>query len=395
MYKTIIIPVRASPRDTEYLNTLNERSAAVWNKCVALDKESQDKNGSFLSMKELQKAIKGFGSLHSRNICHVFMKYLSARVAMCKSIKAKHKNSSTVKLPYREKKFFPTGWDGQSSKVDYEHGTISLSRKTVTSAGGRRVRQTPIVCHAKTIPRDIREIELVYRNGLKLAIKYIEPDIQHVIQSNNSAAIDLGEIHAIASIESSGNSVIITGRKLRSIKRLRNKEQSKLRSLMSKCTKGSRRYRKYNHALYRLKYKAEKQIVDAVHKITKLYLDFCLENNISTVYYGDLDSCTRNTKGRANKYIGQKLNEWNYGLITTQLTNKLERYGIKTIKIKEYYTSKKCPYCGNTNNPMGRNYSCSCGYRQHRDLVGAMNILNENAKTNISRYRTIKYLRIA
>lgn len=395
MYKTMFIPVRASPTDTQYLLGLNHKSAEVWNRCVTLDKEKQERSGTFLSMKELQKAIKGFGDLHAKGVCHVFMKYLAARVAMCKSINVKHENSTKVKLPYREKKYFPTGWDYQSIQVDYDKGVIKLSKKIGIDEIGKRYRQPSVICRAKTIPHGIKEIELVYRNGLKLAIKYVEPDIQTVIQSDNSAAIDMGEIHSIASVDSTGHAVIITGRKLRSIKRLRDKEQGNLRSLMSRCTKGSRQYRKYNRALYRLKYKAEKQIMDAVHKITKLYLDFCLKNEVSTVYYGDLDSCTRNTAKRVGKHNGQKLNEWSHGLITLQLHNKLERYGIKLVKVPEYYTSKKCLSCGIHNSPTGRNYNCGCGYTQHRDLVGAMNILNDNAKTNVSRYETKMYLRIA
>lgn len=395
MYKTITIPVRASPKDVAYLLTLNALSASVWNRCVELDNQCKSKTGKLMSLAELQKALKGFSDLHAKGVGHVYLKYIDARSSMIKSIKAKHSNSSKVKLPYKIKKYYPTGWDYQSIHVDYTNKTICLSRKMAITENGRKIRRPPVVCRAKTIPHGIKEIELVYRDGLKLAIKYEEPDIQHVIQSGKSAGIDLGEIHAITSIESSGNSAIITGRKLRSIKRLRDKEQAKLRSLMSRCKKGSRQYRKYNRALYRLKYKAEKQILDAAHKITKLYLDFCLENRISTVYYGDLDSCTRNTKGRANKFVGQKLNEWNYGLIMLHLHNKLERYGVDLIKVKEYYTSKKCPACGNMNNPDGRNYSCGCGYKQHRDLVGAMNILNGNAGLKVSKYGTKKYLRIA
>jgi transposase len=108
-----------------------------------------------------------------------------------------------------------------------------------------------------------------------------------------------------------------------------------------------------------------------------------------------LDSCTRNTSERVNKHNGQKLNEWSHGLITLQLHNKLERYGIKMVEVSEYYTSKKCPVCGVHNRPAGRNYTCGCGYAMHRDLVGAMNILNDNAKTNVSQYETKMYLRIA
>ena len=47
------------------------------------------------------------------------------------------------------------------------------------------------------------------------------------------------------------------------------------------------------------------------------------------------------------------------------------------------------------NQQIERNYKYQCGYTQHRDLVGAMNILNFNEKdTHIERYNNLKYLRI-
>ena len=231
---------------------------------------------------------------------------------------------------------------------------------------------------------------------MKLAIKYREPNTNVQIQSNNFASIDLGEIHSITSIDNNGNAIIITGRQLRSIKRLRNKEMGAIKSKMSKCTKGSKQYQKYSRALHHLIYEMDKQILDCIHKISKLYLDFCLENNIGTVYYGDLDSCTRNTKERGiGKVVGQKLGQWEYGQITLQLHNKLERHGIKLVKVSEAYTSQTCPSCGTRRKPNSRNYKCkACGYIQHRDLVGAINILNFNAGTKVTRYKTKKYLQI-
>jgi len=395
MYKTIIIPVKCNATDYKYMMECNKWSADVWNYCVEIDKGCFEQTGKYMDMSTMQMTVKGYSNLHAKGVHHVYKKYLTARDAMFRSIKSNHENSNAVRLPYRHKIFYPTGWDYQSVVIDYQKGLIKLARKSVRAEDGKRYHKIPVKCYAKTIPNNIVEIELVYRKGLKLAIKYKEPDKQNLIQSENAASIDLGEIHSITSIDTQGNAIIITGRKIRSFKRLRDKEQAKLRSKMSKCMKGSRQYKKYNRALYSIKYKTEKQILDAVHKTTKLYLDYCLEHQISTVYYGDLDNCTRDTTGRVGKKVGQKLNEWNYGLIMTKLENKLSRYGIKLEKISEAYTSQTCPKCGKHNHPTGRQYKCSCGYQQHRDIVGAINILNNNCDSNIEYYNNKKYLRIA
>ena len=246
------------------------------------------------------------------------------------------------------------------------------------------------------MPKHVVEIELIYRDGLCLAIKYKEPKTNTDIETNNVAAIDLGEIHSITSIDNNGNTIIITGRKIRSIKRLQNKEQAKLRSKRDKLTKGSRQYKKYSRAIYKLKVKTDKQILDCVHKISKLYLDYCIENGISKVYYGDLDSCTRGHHDDMSKYTNQKLRDWCYGLLMLQLENKLSRYGIELVKVSEAYSSQTCPHCGHRHKPTGRNYECQCGYKQHRDVVGAMNILNFNEKDiQLEKYNNLKYLRIA
>lgn len=359
---------------------------------MKLDKESIENTGKQMSFKDLQTATKGYNNLHGKGITLVFNKYISARDAMWKSIKAKHENSSKVKLPYKEKKFFNTGWDYQSIKYDYTKNIIMLSKPKL-GKGGYGKYQSPVKCLVKEIPKNIVEVELLYRKGLKLVIKYKEPDIENVILSDNAAAIDLGEIHSITSVDTKGNAIIITGREIRSIKRLRNKEWGKLKSKQSKCIKGSRQYKKYSKAMYSLKYKIDNRILDAVHKITKLYLDYCLDNKISLIYYGDVDSVTRNTKGKIGNN-GQKLSQWNYGEIMRQLINKLNRYNIQTIKVKEYYTSQACPSCGLLNKPKNRNYICECGYTQHRDILGAINILNFNHGTELTQYTRKTYLRI-
>jgi len=375
----------------------NKYSAIIWNACVKEDQENRKENDKSLTRSELQFMMKkSVPHILANSINYVILKYITARDAMFMSIKVKHENSNKVKLPYKEKKYFNTIWNYQNIKVYKDKGYITLAKPVLSDEQGINRKQKPMKCHLKNIPDNIVEIELIYRNGLKLAIKTKQENDNVLIQSNNESAIDLGEIHSITSIDNNENAIIITGRKLREIKQLRNKHLSKLRSRMSKCIKGSRQYKKYSRAIWKLKYATDKKILDIIHKITKLYLDYCIKNNISKIYYGDLDNCTRNTKEkhRGSKKTRQKLSQWSYGLIILQLVNKLTRYGIELAKVKEYYTSKKCPVCGILNAPKGRNYICNCGYSMHRDVNGAINILNDNSQYNINKYNNLKYLQI-
>lgn len=373
-----MIPVKCSKKDLDYLFQCNKLSAEVWNLCLELDKNYQEQHGKPINRTELQKSTRKCVPLHSKNIQHVVHKYLFARDSMWKSIKAKHEDSHKVKLPYKYKKYFTTGWDYQAIDIDYDKGVLRLKRSQIIK-NGKRIIYPPIKCYVKSIPQNIVEIELVWRGRLMLVVKYKEQLEYLQIKSNNSAAIDLGEIHSITSIDNNGNAIIITGRLMRSFKRFRNKEQSKLKSKMSKCTKYSNQWDKYNKAMQKLKYKTERKINDSIHKITKHYVDYCIMNDISKVYYGDLDSATRSTKGRINKHVGQKLQQFEHGELIKSLEVKLSRYGVELIKVKEYYTSQKCPNCKELNKTNSRNYVCkNCNYTQHRDVVGSINILNDN-----------------
>ena len=370
----------------------NRWAGDCWNKLVEADNDFYKENGRLMKKSELQSFVKNLTPLHAAGNQYVYIKYETARTAMFKSRDAEHKNSNKVKLPYKNKKYFVTGWNVFCYSIDYKNHKLSLAKKVDENGN----KQKPIICSFKTMPRYVVEIELIYRDGLCLAVKYKEPKVNTNIETNNVAAIDLGEIHSITSIDNNGNAIIITGRKIRSIKRLQNKEQAKLRSKRDKLTKGSRQYRKYSRAIYKLSIKTDKQILDCVHKISKLYLDYCIENGISKVYYGDLDSCTRGHKNDMSKFTNQKLRDWCYGLLMLQLENKLSRYGIELVKVSEAYSSQTCPHCGHRHKPTGRNYECQCGYKQHRDVVGAMNILNFNEKDiQLEKYNNLKYLRIA
>jgi putative transposase len=394
-YKTKQIPIKCSKSDYEYLKECNIKSAQVWNYILKIEHEYRNNHDNkWIQRNELQKLTKGYIDLPAKCIHHVCYRYLDARSG---SMSARNGESNSIKnkLPHHQKRFMVTTWDYQQIKTNENY--ITLTKELLKLPNGKTKHQKPVKIFTKNIPSNIVQIELIYRNGLKLSIKYKEETKYLQIKSNNHAAIDLGEIHSITSIDSCGNALIITGRKIRSLKRLRNKEQSKIYRRMMRCGLNSIQYRKYKKALANLKEKFDNKIRDCVHKISHLYLNYCLENNISVVYYGDLDSATRGRKGEVSKIIGQKLNQWSYGEIVRQLTNKLSCYGIKLTKINEAYTSQTCPECGHRYHPNGRNYDCpECGFSQHRDIVGAMNILNFNEdRLNIKYYKSKKYLRIA
>jgi putative transposase len=237
VYKTAFITSR---RNLDRLFECNRLSAQVWNDCLKLTKEHYKQSGRWMNKTELQKRTKGRYPIHSQSIQAVVHKYLWARDA---ARKARQQGVMTARYPYRQKKYFNTRWAKDGFRI-YNNGKIELSLGTWQGK-----RQEPVTVWVKKIPEEkVKEIELIYDRKLMLCLVYddgVEPEVNHHL---STAAIDLGEIHAISSVSENSEGIIITGRKLRSMKRLRNKKLAELQRKMKKCKKGSRQWKKYNKA---------------------------------------------------------------------------------------------------------------------------------------------------
>lgn len=215
---------------------------------------------------------------------------------------------------------------------------------------------------------------------------------------SNVCSIDLGEIHTISAYSSNENTLIVTGRKVRSIHRLRNKKIAELQNLMSKCKKGSRQWKKYNKAKKYILSKSSNQIKDALHKTTKQFVEFSVENNVKEVVVGKVEGVQKNTKKKKRKSTNQKLSNWSFGKLKNYLKYKLEAQGISLSEIDESFSSQTCPVCSRKKKTSTRNYRCKCGYKAHIDIHGARNILSKHLHGDIRYIGEIKdqkYLRIA
>ena len=368
----------------------NRISAEIYNDCLKVAKEySLANDGKWIGKTQLQKQVKDKYPLHSQSVQAVCHKYLFSRDAVFKARKAGLKN----KYPYKKKKNFNTKWVDKAFSV-HLNGKITLSMGTENGK-----RREPIIIWVKNLPaHDSKEVELIYDRKLMVSITYDDGAVINPNTGNNICSIDLGEIHTIASYTTNENSLIITGRKMRSINRLRNKKVAELQRLMSKCKKGSKKWKKYNKAKKYILSKSEAQIKDALHKTTKNFVDFAVSEGAKEVVIGKVEGVQRNTKRKKSKKVNQKLSNWNFGKLKNYLKYKLDSKDITLKEINESYTSQTCPVCSRRKKVSTRNYKCSCGYKAHRDIHGARNILSKYLHKDI-RYigdiKQIKYLRIA
>lgn len=394
MIRVAKVHFKASKAVIQKLFELNRLSAIIYNDCLKIAKDYYKTTGRWIGKNELQKATKGKYPMHSQSIQAVCHKYLWARDSMHQ---AKKKGITTARYPYREKKYFNTKW-AKDGFIIYDNGRIELSLGI-----WNRKRQPPLSVRVAELPQGIiKEIELVYDRKLMLAITYDDGMEPQSHSGKHVAAIDQGEIHAIASVCENGNSIIITGRKLRSIHRLRNKKLAELQRLMSRCKKGSRQWKRYNRAKQYVLSKSEAQLKDGLHKITKNFVDWCIKNQVKEVVIGKLDGIQRNTGKRAKgkrrtKLHNQRMSQWAFGKIRKYLDYKLSVHGIIVTEGDESFTTQTCPVCGKRKKCSSRIYACSCGYSRHRDVHGSSNFLSKHLH-GCFRYIEVKsprYLRIA
>lgn len=387
---------KTSQQNLERLFECNRESAKVWNDSLKVAKEYYLEHHKWIGKTDLQKATKQKYQLHSQSIQAVCHKYLFARDAA----KEARQSGFDNKYPYKQKKYYNTKWAKDGFGI-YPNGKIELSMGIQNHK-----RQAPIVLHIAKVPEgEIKEIELIYDRGLQISLSYEDKAAIGINHGLNLAAIDPGEIHSIAAVCENQNGIIITGRKIRSIKRLRNKKLAELQRKMSNCQKGSRQWKKYHRAKQYLLSKSDAQIKDAVHKTTKNFVKWCLENEVKHVVIGDVEGVQRNTSKRKkknqkikSKLVNQKLSQWQFGLIYTYLVYKLAVFGITISKENERYTTQQCPCCGKKKKPSSRNYKCQCGYQEHRDIHGAKNLLSRykyGEITDIGKILQTKYLRVA
>jgi putative transposase len=105
------------------------------------------------------------------------------------------------------------------------------------------------------------------------------------------------------------------------------------------------------------------------HKISKDIVSFATQEKVGLIKLEDLNQLHRN---KSNTLVST----WSYHRLMNYIIYKAKKEGIKTVMINPRNTSKRCPKCKKLNQPNKRNYECVCGYKNHRDIVGAINVLN-------------------
>lgn len=110
------------------------------------------------------------------------------------------------------------------------------------------------------------------------------------------------------------------------------------------------------------------------HKYSRYIIDFAIKNNCGLIQLEDL-------KGFSNITKEKFLRNWSYYDLQSKIQYKAEEVGIKVLKVKPQYTSKRCSNCGcieeknrDCKNNQAKFQCILCGYRENADINVSKNI---------------------
>ena len=272
--------------------------------------------------------------------------------------------------PYQEKRYYKACWTNTTIKVRNDHLELQTPRgqKPIRVAWPYDV--IPVSC------------EIIWEDGQHvLCATYKDEDAQKLIRTGEPkgdkvAAVDIGEIY-LASMTDGEKSTLFSGRQLQHLRQKQQREKTWFDSRIDRKEKRSRRWCKLVKAKKRRLGKIRRQIDDLLHKLTTRLVEEAYDWGCAKIVIGDV------TGIRAHIAYGQEMNQrlhiWAFRQFYEKVEYKARRYGMKVELIEEAYTSQTCPSCGSRNKSKKRKFSCTaCGYKAHRDIVGATNILRKH-----------------
>ena len=191
--------------------------------------------------------------------------------------------------------------------------------------------------------------------------------------------VDVGERHIIAVASTTGKKYLIdlpeeVKRRKQRYHRLRSELMSKgTRSAKRKLKKLSRREKRFTENVLHI---VSKKLIES-HPQARFVLEDLTQIRSNRITYRGKDKEAR-----------RQAEQWPFASLQHKIEYKaILYYGVQAIKVDPHYTSQTCPVCGyvsKDNRPNhGEKFVCqNCGYEEHADIVGAINIaIKELSKT--------------
>ena len=360
-FRTYIV---ATAKPTAELDAINRLGGRIYSKTVSLAFKTHGQKGFWLSDGGLKKYLKFKRyPCHAHSVQAIIDDYCGAR----RSFFSNKGCNPKAKPPKRTCKFHTFTW--RATGISYKRGKLRLSMGKGREAVSIKIDKK----FHKIVPA---EVSLVYNRTTKqyeFHATYQTHPKQTKAKQGTAVAVDMGEIHPITAFDGL-HSDIYNGREHRSKVRYREKSKGSINRKLSRCKRGSRRWKKLKCAKDKSLAKLNAQLRDMRHKITSRFVSTCYKRKIETIVIGDIKHIRHSIS--YGKKANEKLHQWAFSQIRDMITYKAKALGISVDTQDEAYTSQTCPSCGHRKKPAKRNYKCSkCGWHGHRDIVGASNIL--------------------
>ncbi len=252
-------------------------------------------------------------------------------------------------------------WSNQNWRMDQGMLLLPLSIEG-------KVEQTRIRCADICLPGRVGILRIKKKRGKWIAD--IALTIQNAPPTDGKAimGIDLGiKVPAVAHIRGQGTRFFGNGRYQRMMRRRFYAQRKKLQKA-KKTRIVKKRQNKESRWMKDINHKLSRQIVNHAHSLS-----------VGTIKVESLagirKGTTRTSRGASARKNNRMKNTWSFYQLTLFVTYKAQRLGIKVEQIDPAHTSQECPACSAHNKAQDRTYVCAeCGWRGHRDSVGAMNI---------------------
>ena len=370
---------------------VRQETARFWNDLMTLHKFIRKRHWRWPNKSQLEKHYKKkVYHIHSQTKQGLIAKFLSN----VDTTRTNRKNGRNARYPYKIKKNFNPFWKKTGIRRNGRLIKLSLGQ-----GNGFLEIFLPkyMVALLDSGSHSLQQVELGYFE-INLTLREIVEELP-VHDFKGQAASDFGLIHT-AVITDGKTALSIVGRAVRSVNQGYNKNLAQLVKKQSKCTKYSRQWRKLQKRK-KLSSKHKKNYLrNFYHHVSNLLVEYCVENEIHTVFYGNIADISRNKKKKMSKRTNQEMSHLSLSTLIRYCREKLNEKHIEFEEVNEHYTSQTCPSCGHRHKVKGRVFHCKqCNFKAFRDEVGAYNILNKSLNDNVIKIGEyiptghIKYLR--
>jgi putative transposase len=275
------------------------------------------------------------------------------------------------RIPILKKPF--AQWNNQNWKLEmsetrsHKHGGFK-GTLIIPLWDGTKTKQVKIACCGE-MPEGSKGILRIKRKGEKWVADATTtlPDVEQA-ESPIVMGVDTGiKVPAVAYIEGSSARFYGNGRHMRYKRRKFYARRKKLQQFKKKKT------------LSRTKHKESRWMKDVNHKLSRKIVNYAQQQGVATIKVEHLagirQGTTRTSRGASARKNNRAHNSWTFYQLTSFILYKAARLGIKVELVDPAYTSQDCPACKQRNAADDRVYVCKkCGWKGHRDMVGAINI---------------------